>query len=72
MWSSLHTSEMNFGTIVNELFENSYLDTDSCHQQTSMMDLYGKYQKAINECVAEYRKEEIHSRIPFIIERIRK
>lgn len=70
LWSSLHTSEMSFGNIVNELFENSYVDTDSCYKQTSMMDLYGKYMKAINKGVVVDRKGVKKYYIPLKIERV--
>lgn len=63
-------SEIRFGDVVTELFKY-YGDTNRCVQNTNTMELYGKYQEAINKGLAAARKEEIHSCIPFIIERIR-
>ncbi len=71
LWLNLCRSDIRFGEIVEEIFEKSYADTDSVCTTTSMMELYGKYQKVIKEGLAAERKEEIHSCIPFIIERIR-
>lgn len=36
---------MGFGEIVEEIFEKWYVDMDSVYTPSSMMEIYGKYQK---------------------------
>ncbi len=67
----LKKGDISFGSVVTDLFEKYHDDKYRCNIPPSMMEEYGLYQRAINKGLAAARKEEIHSCIPFIIERIR-